>query len=132
MALPKELAELRELRSLTVLNKPIQRFPTGCAPCQNLSLGCAASANYGWPATALAGPKQGEFGIGFGEELFQYGAEMKCWSSSNENWEFDEHGFMRRRIASINDLPIAEADRKYHWPLGRRPDDHPGLSELGL
>jgi hypothetical protein len=50
----------------------------------------------------------------------------------NENWEFDEHGFMRRRIASINDLPIEGSDRKYHWPLGRRPDDHPGLSELGL
>ena len=50
----------------------------------------------------------------------------------NENWEFDEHGLMRRRIASINDLAIAEADRKFHWPLGRRPDDHPGLSELGL
>ena len=50
----------------------------------------------------------------------------------NENWEFDEHGLMRRRIASINDLPIAEADRKHHWPLGRRPDDHPGLSALGL
>ncbi|MEI7551429.1 MAG: nuclear transport factor 2 family protein [Verrucomicrobiota bacterium] len=50
----------------------------------------------------------------------------------NENWEFDDHGFMRRRIASINDLPIAAADRKYHWPLGRRPDDHPGLSALGL
>jgi nuclear transport factor 2 (NTF2) superfamily protein len=50
----------------------------------------------------------------------------------NENWEFDERGFMRRRIASINDLPIQEADRKYRWPLGRRPDDHPGLSELGL
>jgi nuclear transport factor 2 (NTF2) superfamily protein len=53
-------------------------------------------------------------------------------SYGNENWEFDEHGLMRRRIASINDLPIAEADRKYRWPLGRRPDDHPGLSELGL
>jgi len=50
----------------------------------------------------------------------------------NENWEFDEHGLMRRRIASINDLPIKEVDRKYHWPLGRRPDDHPGLSALGL
>ena len=50
----------------------------------------------------------------------------------NENWEFDEHGLMRRRIASINDLPIKEADRKYRWPLGRRPDDHPGLSDLGL
>ncbi|BCR05376.1 hypothetical protein DESUT3_24450 [Desulfuromonas versatilis] len=49
----------------------------------------------------------------------------------NENWEFDEHGLMRQRIASINDLPIREEDRKFHWPLGRRPDDHPGLSELG-
>jgi len=53
-------------------------------------------------------------------------------SYGNENWEFDENGLMRRRIASINDLPIDEAERKYHWPLGRRPDDHPGLSELGL
>jgi len=50
----------------------------------------------------------------------------------NENWEFAENGLMQRRIASINDLPIAEGDRKYHWPLGRRPDDHPGLSDLGL
>ncbi len=53
-------------------------------------------------------------------------------SYGNENWEFNEHGFMHRRIASINDLPIREEDRKYRWPLGRRPDDHPGLSELGL
>ena len=53
-------------------------------------------------------------------------------SYGNENWEFDADGLMRRRIASINDLPIKEADRKYRWPLGRRPDDHPGLSELGL
>ena len=53
-------------------------------------------------------------------------------SYGNENWEFDTHGFMMRRFASINDLPIAEADRKYHWPLGRRPDDHPSLSDLGL
>jgi nuclear transport factor 2 (NTF2) superfamily protein len=53
-------------------------------------------------------------------------------SYGNENWEFDPHGLMQRRIASINDLPIKEAERKYHWPLGRRPDDHPGLSELGL
>ena len=53
-------------------------------------------------------------------------------SYGNELWEFDAHGLMARRIASINDLPIAEADRLYHWPLGRRPDDHPGLSELGL
>lgn len=53
-------------------------------------------------------------------------------SYGNENWEFDQHGLMQRRIASINDLPIQECDRKYHWPLGRRPDDHMGLSELGL
>ena len=53
-------------------------------------------------------------------------------SYGNENWQFDEDGLMRRRIASINDLPIDEEDRKYHWPLGRRPDDHPGLSDLGL
>jgi nuclear transport factor 2 (NTF2) superfamily protein len=53
-------------------------------------------------------------------------------SYGNENWEFAENGLMRRRIASINDLPIAEADRKYRWPLGRRPDDHPGLSDVGL
>jgi nuclear transport factor 2 (NTF2) superfamily protein len=53
-------------------------------------------------------------------------------SYGNENWEFDGEGLMRLRIASINDLPIAEAERKYHWPLGRRPDEHPGLSDLGL
>jgi len=53
-------------------------------------------------------------------------------SYGNENWEFADSGLMQRRFASINDLPIAEADRKYRWPLGRRPDDHPGLSELGL
>lgn len=53
-------------------------------------------------------------------------------SYGNENWEFDDYGLMRRRIASINDLPIKETDRKYHWPLGRRPDGHPGLSDLGL
>ena len=53
-------------------------------------------------------------------------------SYGNENWEFNAQGFMQRRFASINDLPIAHADRKFHWPLGRRPDDHPGLSALGL
>jgi nuclear transport factor 2 (NTF2) superfamily protein len=53
-------------------------------------------------------------------------------SYGNENWEFDEHGLMHTRIASINDAPIAADDRKYRWPLGRRPDDHPGLSELGF
>lgn len=53
-------------------------------------------------------------------------------SYGNENWEFDGSGLMQRRIASINDLPIAASERKYHWPLGRRPDDQPGLSALGL
>jgi len=53
-------------------------------------------------------------------------------SYGNENWEFDDEGLMRTRIASINDLPIADGDRRFHWPSGRRPDDHPGLSELGL
>ena len=55
-----------------------------------------------------------------------------CRSYGNENWEFDDRGFMQRRIASINDLPIAASERKLHWPLGRRPDDHPGLTALGL
>lgn len=53
-------------------------------------------------------------------------------SYGNENWEFDENGLMRLRLASINDLPIAESERKFHWPQGRRPDDHPSLSALGL
>jgi hypothetical protein len=50
----------------------------------------------------------------------------------NENWEFDELGLMRARHASINDLAIADAERKFHWPEGQRPDDHPGLNDLGL
>jgi nuclear transport factor 2 (NTF2) superfamily protein len=53
-------------------------------------------------------------------------------SYGNELWEFDERGLMRRRVASINDAPIGESERKYHWPLGRRPDDHPSLSDLGF
>jgi nuclear transport factor 2 (NTF2) superfamily protein len=53
-------------------------------------------------------------------------------SYGNENWEFDENGLMRLRLASINDLSIKETERKYHWALGRRPDDHPGLSDLGF
>jgi nuclear transport factor 2 (NTF2) superfamily protein len=53
-------------------------------------------------------------------------------SYGNENWEFDTSGLMRRRIASINDLPIKESDRKYHWPLGKRPDDYASLSDLSL
>lgn len=53
-------------------------------------------------------------------------------SYGNENWEFNAEGDMEQRYACINDLPIADADRKFHWPQGRRPDDHPGLSDLGL
>ena len=53
-------------------------------------------------------------------------------SYGNENWELDNAGLMQHRFASINDMPIKETDRKFHWPLGRRPDDHPGLSELNL
>jgi nuclear transport factor 2 (NTF2) superfamily protein len=53
-------------------------------------------------------------------------------SYGNENWEFDAQGLMGLRLASINDLPIAESERRYFWPLGRRPDDHPSLSELGF
>jgi len=53
-------------------------------------------------------------------------------SYGNENWEFNPQGLMQRRFASINDLPIAPADRLFHWPPGRRPDAHPGLGELGL
>ncbi|MDB0068288.1 DUF1348 family protein [Akkermansiaceae bacterium] len=53
-------------------------------------------------------------------------------SYGNENWEFDENGLMASRHASINDLAISEEERKFHWPQGIRPDDHPSLSELGL
>ena len=53
-------------------------------------------------------------------------------SFGNENWEFNDDGLMASRFASINDLPISETDRRYHWPLGRRPDEHSGLTELGL
>ena len=53
-------------------------------------------------------------------------------SYGNENWEFDENGLMANRFACINDRPIQESERKFHWPLGRRPDDHPGLTDLGL
>lgn len=53
-------------------------------------------------------------------------------SFGNENWEFDDGGLMRKRYASINDLPIRTDDRRFHWPLGRRPDDHPGLGDIGF
>ena len=65
---------------------------------------------------------------------YEWHDESGVWyrSYGNENWEFDKDGLMRRRLASINDLPIKESERKYHWPLGRRPDTHPSLSDLGL
>ena len=65
---------------------------------------------------------------------YEWHNESNEWfrSYGNENWEFDQNGLMRRRYASINDLPIKEVERKFHWPQGRRPDNHPGLSDLGL
>jgi nuclear transport factor 2 (NTF2) superfamily protein len=65
---------------------------------------------------------------------YEWHDDSRNWfrSYGNENWEFEENGLMRLRLASINDLPINESARKYHWPLGRRPDDHPGLTDLGL
>ncbi len=65
---------------------------------------------------------------------YEWHDELGAWfrSYGNELWEFDAHGLMRRRVASINDLAITEADRLFRWPSGRRPDGHPGLSELGL
>ena len=53
-------------------------------------------------------------------------------SYGNENWQFNESGLLHHRHASINDMPISDSERRFHWPLGRRPDDHPGLSDLGL
>jgi uncharacterized protein len=65
---------------------------------------------------------------------YEWHDDLGHWfrSYGNENWEFADNGLMRRRFASINDLTIKESERKYHWPLGRRPDGHPGLSDLGL
>src|SRR3982751_6800752 len=65
---------------------------------------------------------------------YEWHDDSRNWfrSYGNENWEFNEHGFMRRRIASINDHPIQDNERKYRWPLGPRPADHAGLSELGF
>ena len=65
---------------------------------------------------------------------YEYRDDSGNWfrAYGNENWEFNELGLMYARHASINELPITEADRKFHWTLGRRPDDHPGLSDLGL
>ncbi len=65
---------------------------------------------------------------------YEYKDSENRWyrAYGNENWEFNDQGLMQRRIASINDLAISADERLYHWPQGRRPDDHPGLSELGL
>jgi nuclear transport factor 2 (NTF2) superfamily protein len=65
---------------------------------------------------------------------YEWRDEAGRWfrSYGNENWEFSDAGLMQRRMASINDLPITEPERKFRWPSGRRPDDHPGLSDLGL
>jgi len=65
---------------------------------------------------------------------YEYHDDSGQWfrAYGNENWQFDADGLMEQRFASINERPIAEADRKFHWPLGRRPDDHPGLRELDL
>ena len=65
---------------------------------------------------------------------YEWQDEYGCWfrSYGNENWEFSAAGLMQRRIASINDLPINDSQRKFHWPAGQRPDDHPGLTALGL
>ena len=65
---------------------------------------------------------------------YEWQDEYGCWfrAYGNENWEFAANGLMQRRIASINDMPINESQRKLDWPIGLRPDDHPGLSELGL
>jgi len=65
---------------------------------------------------------------------YEYRDDSNNWfrAYGNENWEFDAEGLMRRRIASINELPIDESERKFHWPAGARPEGHPGLSELGL
>jgi nuclear transport factor 2 (NTF2) superfamily protein len=65
---------------------------------------------------------------------YEYHDDSGNWfrAYGNENWDFDADGLMRRRIASINEQPIAEADRKFRWALGRRPDGHPGLSDLGI
>ena len=65
---------------------------------------------------------------------YEYNTADGQWfrAYGNENWEFDENGLMKTRHASINDLKIDESERLYHWPQGRRPDDHPSLSDLGL
>ena len=65
---------------------------------------------------------------------YEYRNDSGQWfrAYGNENWQFDEQGLMTHRHASINEHPIAQSERKFHWPLGRRPDDHPGLSDFGF
>ena len=89
-------------------------------------------------ARARLSPHQGS--VGFTENriavrfAYEWHDDSGSWfrSYGNENWEFAANGLMHRRIASINDLPIQAPERKNRWPLGRRPDDHPGLSQFGL
>ncbi len=81
---------------------------------------------------AVGGPEHpGRIGVRF---AYEWHDASGAWfrSYGNENWEFNAQGLMMRRYASINDLAISEGDRLFHWPLGRRPDEHPGLGELGL
>jgi nuclear transport factor 2 (NTF2) superfamily protein len=79
----------------------------------------------------LWGFRENRMAVRFAYEWHEDGG---AWfrSHGNELWEFDEGGLMQRRLAGSNDEPIQVTDRKFHWPLGRRPDDHPGLSDVGL
>ena len=95
---------------------------------------CSASgrANSTTASSRNCGPSDGaRIAVRF---AYEWHDDSGHWyrSYGNENWQFDANGFMQRRFASINDLPIGDSDRKFHWPLGRRPDDHPGLSDLDL
>ena len=91
-----------------------------------------------WPKNWTTGSSKNLWAFGENQIAVRFAYEWHDdsghWyrSYGNENWEFNEDGLMALRFASINDLPILESDRKYHWPLGRRPEDHPGLSDLGL
>lgn len=91
---------------------------------------CAKELDYG-PAKELWAFTANRIAVRF---AYEWHDDSGHWyrSYGNENWEFNDDGLMAVRFASINDLPISESDRQYRWPLGRRPDDHPGLSELGL
>jgi hypothetical protein len=92
------------------------------------------------PSSSTVENKSLNFSLANGKKSLIIGSLKSCGPSGtpvsqsygNENWEFDDAGVMHHRYACINDLAIKESERLYHWPLGRRPDDHPGLSELGL